>query len=241
MTIWQGYWREDSTTIWLQLTFLTTSEICSFELSLLANHESPTSWVSGTCKAWGCGLQIKEVLWWFSLRQRKNLVGSSRSYVMVKDWLWESPRKQKLFWLLWGCPRLFLGVSCTCRSSSRIHSTHLHAKHIWVRVYSVGIRFIVCSFLSGFLGNGTASLWELFTLTRVGNLFELEGAVVFITFMNVPVLQGVESVFCPVVTGSGKDRAGITLQLWNGQSFRRNHAKGFLFVFSVSLFNAFVL
>lgn len=75
----------------------------------------------------------------------------------------------------------------------------------------------------------------------MGNLFELEGAVVFITFMNVPVLQGVESGFCPLVAESGKDRAGITLQLRNGQSFKRNHAKGFLSVFFVSLFNAFVL
>lgn len=63
----------------------------------------------------------------------------------------------------------------------------------------------------------------------MGNLFELEDAVIFITFMNVPVLQGVDSVFCPLVTGSGKDRAGIMLQLRNGQSFRRIHAKGFLF------------
>lgn len=105
MTIWQGYWREDSVTIWLQLTF----EICSFELSLLASHKSPMSWVSGTCKAWGCGLQIKEVFWWFSLRQRKHLVGSPWSYVMVKGWLWESPRKQTF-----GCSEAAQGCFLEC-------------------------------------------------------------------------------------------------------------------------------
>lgn len=61
----------------------------------------------------------------------------------------------------------------------------------------------------------------------MGNLFELEGAVVFIAFMNVPVLQGVEPAFCPVVTGSGKDRVGSTLQLQKGTELQKKPCKRF--------------
>lgn len=55
--------------------------------------------------------------------------------------------------------RLSQGVSlsiCTGHSFSRIRSEHLQTKCICICVYSVGIHFIVYSFLlSGFLGNGT--------------------------------------------------------------------------------------
>lgn len=43
-----------------------------------------------------------------------------------------------------------------------------------------------------------------------GNLFKLE---VFNKSINVSVLQGVESVFCPLVTGNRKDSVEIQLQL----------------------------
>lgn len=79
-----------------------------------------------------------------------------------------------------------------------------------VRVYSVGIHVIICSFLlSGFLENGTAPLLERFTLTWMENLFEPEGAVILNMFMDVSVSQEVDSAICTLITRNGKDRAGI--------------------------------
>lgn len=49
--------------------------------------------------------------------------------------------------------------------------------------------------------------------TDMGREFEPEGAVIFNMFMNASVLQGVESMFCPTITGNGKGRVGIQLQL----------------------------
>lgn len=70
----------------------------------------------------------------------------------------------------------------------------------------------------------------------MGNLFELVGAVVFNMFMNVSILQGVELVSCPLVTGNGKDRVEIQLQLWKeGTIFQKNHTRGLLFMLHVFL------
>lgn len=67
----------------------------------------------------------------------------------------------------------------------------------------------------------------------MGNLFELVGAVVFNMFMNVSILQGVS---CPLVTGNGKDRVEIQLQLWKeGMNFQKNFTRGLLFMFHVFL------
>lgn len=129
MTIWQGYWRGDSTVIWLNLTFLTTSlNLKSVLLNCLylPINESSTSWVSGMCKAWGYSPWIREVLW-LSFNQDRGGTLSSSLEAVLKDWLCEIYRKQDVFLLPLGCWRMSLWASRASFSYFTICSVHLHA------------------------------------------------------------------------------------------------------------------
>lgn len=60
--------------------------------------------------------------------------------------------------------------------------------------------------------------------------------------VNVSVSQGVELVFYPLVTEKTKGSVCIQLQLSKERTdFQKNHARGLLFMLSLSLFNTFVL
>ena len=157
VTIWQGYWRGDSTMIWLNLTFLTTTETWAFGWPFLANQ-----WIINILSFW-----YVESLGPWSLDQGGTPPVSTRAEALrsfsMKLYsktvrVTQEAEALGVFLLLWGCPRVSLSIlyltilpeNPLCEPTCKMYS---------VCVYSVGTRFVVRSFLlSRFLGNRTAPL-----------------------------------------------------------------------------------